>query len=111
MLQDRGNKKWSTSLMLPEHVNLLKKALEEQNDIKKPQVDEHQLEEMNLIFQLALKNNSEVKIKYFSNNRIHVIKGILTEIDYLYRKTCIVYEDNSALKINLLDIVDIEIVY
>lgn len=82
MLQDRGNKKWSTSLMLPEHVNLLKKALEEQNDIKKPQVDEHQLEEMNLIFQLALKNNSEVKIKYFSNRgsvrkmRIYNVKDI-----------------------------------
>ncbi|WDU77705.1 YolD-like family protein [Lysinibacillus sp. G01H] len=111
MLKDRGIKKWNMSLMLSEHVSLLKKDLEEQNDIKKPQVDEHQLEEMNLTFQSALENNSKIKIKYFSNNRIHVIKGILKEIDYLYRKTCIVYEDNSTLKINLLDIVDVEIIH
>ncbi|WP_082389575.1 YolD-like family protein [Lysinibacillus sp. ZYM-1] len=58
MLKDRGIKKWNTSLMLSEHVNLLKKALEELNDIKKPQVDEQQLEEMNLTFQLVLENNS-----------------------------------------------------
>lgn len=79
--------------------------MEEQNDIKKPQVDEHQLEEMNSTFQLALENNYEVKIKYFSNNRIHEIKGVIKEIDYLYKKTCIVYGDNDTLKINLLDIV------
>ncbi|WP_051891557.1 YolD-like family protein [Lysinibacillus sphaericus] len=111
MLKDRGIKKWNTSLMLSEHVSLLKKASEEQNDIKKPQVDEHQLEEMNLTFQLALENNSEVKLEYFSNNRIHVIKGVIKEIDYLYRKACIVYEDNGTLKINLLDIVNVEIIH
>lgn len=108
MIKDRGTKKWSASFVLPEHASLLKKIYEEMNDIKKPLVDEHQLEEMNLTFHLAIESNLEVKIKYFSHNRIHETKGFIKEIDYLYKKVCIVNENKTT--INLLDIIDVLIV-
>jgi hypothetical protein len=49
MLRDRGNIKW-TSLMLPDHVSMLKRELVESKIVKKPVLDEQQIEDIeNLI--------------------------------------------------------------
>jgi hypothetical protein len=45
MLRDRGNIKW-TSLMLPDHVSMLKRELHDSKKVKKPILDEQQIEDM-----------------------------------------------------------------
>ena len=53
MVNDRGTKKW-TSLMLPEHVEILKKVFAEQSYQTKPILDEQQVVENERILKHAL---------------------------------------------------------
>jgi hypothetical protein len=107
MLKDRGNKKWSTSFMLPEHVKLLKAAIDKDNEMKKPIIDEHQLEEMNLTIHYAIMNNLLVKIKYFSHKTINETKGFIKKIDLLQKKIVIYNNEDIPLTIDLMDIINV----
>ena len=82
MVNDRGTIKW-TSLMLPEHVEALKKLREEENWKEKPIIDEHLIEEINLILQLALKDDLTIEVEYFKDHDYHKIKGKLLAVDPL----------------------------
>ncbi len=77
-LHDRGTKKW-TSLMMPEHVEMLKDVFVENKEM--PDVDEHQISENNLLLEEALHNDLEVQIKYYANNDHKVINGNILYID------------------------------
>lgn len=48
MIKDRGLLKWSTSMMLPEHNEMLKQLNLEMEKMKRPKNDEQQIEEMAL---------------------------------------------------------------
>lgn len=82
MVNDRGTIKW-TSLMLPEHVEALKKLHEEEDWKDKPIIDEHLIEEINLILQLALKDDLTIEVEYFKDHDYHKIKGKLLAVDPL----------------------------
>ena len=80
MLIDRG-KKWNTSLMLTEHVSMLKEFYEEANDVKKPLVDEHQLEEMNSTFQVCNLKLGYPKCKVNPKQSFHFLYSFIRAID------------------------------
>ncbi|WP_405103017.1 YolD-like family protein [Oceanobacillus sp. FSL H7-0719] len=82
MINDRGTKKW-TSLMLPEHIEALKKLREEEGWKEKPIIDEHLIEEINLTMQLALKDDLTIEVEYFKDHDYHKIKGKLLGVDPL----------------------------
>lgn len=82
MVNDRGTKKW-TSIMLPEHVNLLKEMWEQQEWKDKPILDEQLREEINLKLQLALQDDLTVEIEYFKDHDYHETKGKLLGINPL----------------------------
>lgn len=73
-MQDRGTKKW-TSLMLPEHVEMIKQLWAENDYKAKPILSNQQLEENEFILQEALHNNLSVQIKYFKDHDFHFIEG------------------------------------
>ncbi|GAB3801050.1 YolD-like family protein [Virgibacillus kimchii] len=60
MVNDRGNIKW-TSLMLPEHVQLIKEMWEEDDKKEKPILDEQQIEEIIMKLRMALHDNLTVE--------------------------------------------------
>ena len=82
MINDRGTKKW-TSLMLPEHIEALKKLREEEEWKEKPIIDEHLIEEINLTMQLSLKDDLTIEVEYFKDHDYHKIKGKLLAVDPL----------------------------
>lgn len=81
-LKDRGTIKW-TSIMLPEHVEMLKEVFEEQDHVEKPIIDEQQRMENDLVLQTALHDDLEVEIKYFKDHGYHTIKGNILFIDHI----------------------------
>jgi YolD-like protein len=80
MVNDRGTIKW-TSIMLPEHVEMLQEILEEQERQEKPILDEQQQEEINLKLWMALKNDLTVELKYYDNHDFYKAKGKITSIN------------------------------
>lgn len=79
-LHDRGTKKW-TAMMLPEHIELLKKMWEEDDYKENPILDEQQIDEMELKLQCALHNNLTVEIKYYDKPHYCMARGKLKVIN------------------------------
>lgn len=80
MVNDRGTIKW-TSIMMPEHVEMLQEILEEQDRKEKPILDEQQQEEINLKLWMALKNDLTVELKYYDKHDFYKAKGKITSIN------------------------------
>ncbi|RIU90043.1 YolD-like family protein [Oceanobacillus picturae] len=83
-VNDRGTIKW-TAMMLPEHIELLKKMWAEQEFKEKPMLSEYQMEEINLQLQLALANDLTIELEYFRDHDYQKVKGKLLGVDVLNR--------------------------
>ncbi|MFC0014435.1 MULTISPECIES: YolD-like family protein [Allobacillus] len=64
MHKDRGTMKWS-SLMLPEHVEILQGLWQEDRYEKKPTVDEQQIEWNEQLLQQAYINQSLIQVTHY----------------------------------------------
>lgn len=81
-MRDRGNIKW-TSMMLPEHQELLNEMWRQKEWKEKPILDEHLLTEINVDLQMALQHDLTIEIEYFKDQDYHKIKGKLLGVDPL----------------------------
>ncbi|MCG3418950.1 YolD-like family protein [Oceanobacillus jordanicus] len=81
-VNDRGTIKW-TSMMMPEHIEILKEIHEQQEWKKKPMISEFQKEEINLALQLALKDDLTIELEFFRDHDYHKIKGKVLGVDVL----------------------------
>ena len=68
MIRDRGRIKWN-SLMLPEHVTMLREWAAEETKEQRKQLDEQKLELLNEIAGKAMECGKEVLITHFKNSR------------------------------------------
>ncbi|KNE22492.1 YolD-like family protein [Virgibacillus pantothenticus] len=80
MVNDRGTIKW-TSIMMPEHIEMLQKMWKEQDHEKMPILDEQQKEEINNKLLMAVANDLTVELKYFDNHDFYKVKGKITSIN------------------------------
>jgi len=80
MVNDRGTKKW-TSLMLPEHVEILKKVFAEQAYQTKPILDEQQVRENETTLKHAIHEDFAIEIKYFKNYEFKKAQGKVTNMN------------------------------
>ncbi|QHS22528.1 YolD-like family protein [Virgibacillus sp. MSP4-1] len=80
MLKDRGNKKW-TSLMLPEHVEELKKLWEDYEKEPMPVLDEQELEEMNRICVTACKQKQKVRVTVYQDGNRKTREGRIIKLN------------------------------
>jgi len=76
---DRGSIKW-TSLMLPEHVQLLKDLWEEDHNVRKPLLDSQEIEEMEKQLCNAFQSNSTVTISIYSHQKIKDYTGTIIKL-------------------------------
>ncbi|MFZ3578757.1 YolD-like family protein [Virgibacillus sp. DJP39] len=100
-VNDRGTKKW-TAMMLPEHIELLKKMWDEDDHKEKPILDEQQIEELDAKLQCALSNNLSVEIKYYDEPHYCMAKGKLLKINA--NSGLIRLEDKDIQFKNVLDV-------
>ncbi|WP_281659142.1 YolD-like family protein [Halobacillus sp. Cin3] len=88
--RDRGTIKW-TSLMLPEHVEMIKQVWKEDERIEKPILDDQQLEEIGLKLQIALKDGLPVEVRYHNG------------FDFTYLLAKVIKMDVSTRRIKMYD--------
>jgi len=91
MIRDRGNIKW-TSMMLPEHVKLLRDWSEEDTYQEKPELDEQQLEQLNETICQAMEEHTELVFTYYKNHFLHTCTGYVHYIDPIQHTLRIINE-------------------
>ncbi|MEN2766231.1 YolD-like family protein [Ornithinibacillus xuwenensis] len=82
MVNDRGTIKW-TSLMLPEHVELLKNIWKEDKKVRRPALDEQELEILNQFIIEAYQEKQTITINYYQDGQMHNTSGIIKKLDPL----------------------------
>jgi len=107
MLKDRGNKKW-TSLMLVEHQKKLREFKKNKNNKEKPDLEEHRLQKMNYILNKAINTGTKISIKYYKNQRYLTYKGKIDKINHniIFLKNT----TNNIYKLKIKNIIDITLI-
>ncbi|MFC4713241.1 YolD-like family protein [Planococcus dechangensis] len=80
---DRGQLKWG-SLMLPEHVRMLREWEAADPSKEKPQLDEEELNLLQEEITIAYRRQCTVEIRYWHNRRT-LILGVVTAIDIAHQ--------------------------
>ncbi|QAS52359.1 YolD-like family protein [Halobacillus litoralis] len=108
--RDRGTLKW-TSLMLPEHVEMIKQVWKEDERIEKPILDEQQWEEIGFKLQRALTDNLPVEIRFHNGFDYSDEKVKVVHLDPQNRKIkCIGLQDKLHTSFQVDDIMDVHII-
>jgi len=104
-VHDRGTMKW-VSLMLPEHVEMLKEVFVERKE--KPILDEQKMIEMDRILKHALEHQVAIAMTYFHDGDFLTLRGKLAKIDQW--KGYIVLQNEDGHQLSLSSITDVEII-
>jgi len=107
LIRDRGSKKW-VSMMLPEHVKLLKEYNEGLLKVEKPILDEQKLQEFNEIICEAMKYNLSLQFTYYHKGAIKILVGRIYVVDGFQRELRIMGLTNDIQTLFLEDILEIE---
>ncbi|WP_254434246.1 YolD-like family protein [Halobacillus sp. Marseille-Q1614] len=108
--RDRGTIKW-TSLMLPEHVEMIKKVWKEDERVEKGILDEQKAAEIDFVLQRALHDRLTVDLRVHNGFDYDVWRLKITDVNKRERKVETVLFDSKEERIFRLDEVsDITIV-
>ncbi len=104
-VQDRGTKKW-VSLMLPEHVELLKEVFVEYKE--KPVLDEQKMNEIDRTLKYALQSQDLIELTYFYYGEFRKVVSRLEEIDQW--RGFILLKNENGKRISLSNVIDVQLV-
>ncbi|MEC1260406.1 YolD-like family protein [Bacillus swezeyi] len=107
MLKDRGNIKW-VSMMLPEHVELLREYHESLQKHEKPILDEQKYEEFNDIICEAMAENRLLQFAYYRQGEVKTLVGRIHYVDALKRELRIVTPADEICMLKMDDMIEIE---
>ncbi|WP_338451721.1 YolD-like family protein [Niallia oryzisoli] len=107
MIRDRGRIKW-VSMMLPEHVKVLREWAEEDSYETKKELDEQQLEIMNEIIAEAMEYGRKVTIIHFRNRKYELLVGHIHSWDRLNGRLHVVDRFGAEHRIELQNIMDVQ---
>ncbi|CAM3796529.1 MULTISPECIES: YolD-like family protein [Bacillaceae] len=107
MIRDRGRIKW-VSMMLPEHVKLLREYNESLDKVEKPVLDEQKYEEFNEVICRAMEENITLQFTYYQKGEMKKLVGNIHYIDQLKRELRIVDYLTKKHVLKLGDIIEIE---
>lgn len=102
-IHDRGTIKW-VSLMLPEHVEMLKTVFVEKKE--KPLLDEQKMVEIDRILKYALQHEAEIEITYYHDGDYVTARGKLEQIDQWHGY--IVLKHEHGIQIPLSNVIDVD---
>lgn len=104
----RRNVKWKTSMMLPEHVKMLRDHSVEVKRDPHPDLNEWDLDAIHDCLILAMQSKSDTKIKLWRDGQFFYKRGTIESID-TQRRTLELDDPFSLLQLNLDEIVDVTI--
>jgi hypothetical protein len=108
MIRDRGRIKW-VSMMLPEHIKLLRDWVKEDEYEEKKEMDEQQLEIMNMTLAEAIEFNQFVTITHYRNRNYQIVIGKIHYWDEMAQKIHIIDHFEEVHRIPITTIADIRI--
>lgn len=79
--RDRGTKKWSMAMMLPEHVKALRKWMEEDSYVERPVLDDFDLQSISHEIDVAFKRQCDTHVAIWRNGEINHYGGKIIEIN------------------------------
>ncbi|MBT2698852.1 YolD-like family protein [Bacillus sp. ISL-40] len=106
MIRDRGRIKW-TSMMLPEHVKLLRDWVKEDRYEQKREMDEQQLELMNGILSEAIEYDQYVTITHYRNRNYEIVIGKIHYWDELTQRLHVIDRFDEVHRIPMDAMADI----
>ncbi|MEY2192362.1 YolD-like family protein [Neobacillus sp. BF23-41] len=106
MIRDRGRIKW-TSMMLPEHVKLLRDWVKEDRYEQKREMDEQHLELMNGILSEAIEYDQYVTITHYRNRNYEIVIGKIHYWDELTQRLHVIDRFDEVHRIPMNAIADI----
>lgn len=106
MIRDRGLIKWQ-GFFMPEHVGMLKKNNKEDMKIKKPILDEQELEEIGIIVMDSLNYTLPIKVTTWQDGYFKNQSGVVDKVDYLM-KFLLLETENDKKQIMIKDITAVE---
>lgn len=107
MIKDRGSIKWTT-MMLPEHVKLLRNFDNSLDKVEKPILDEHQFEEINLLICEAMEYNKELVFTHYDRGDIKLFIGRVQFIDDLKSKLRLLDSQGDKCNLKFNDILRVD---
>ncbi|MUV39829.1 SPBc2 prophage-derived uncharacterized protein YolD [Lentibacillus sp. JNUCC-1] len=105
MLKDRGTMKW-TSLMLPEHVMMLKELWEEDNISPPPTLDAQEKERLDHILQEALHFKTTLRVTLYDQGHMIQKTGVITSLDTTSKKLVLSATTGRQHSIAVKDVLD-----
>ncbi|OCA91007.1 hypothetical protein A8F94_03840 [Bacillus sp. FJAT-27225] len=108
MIRDRGRIKW-TSMMLPEHVKILRDWVKEDSYEQQTELDEQQLELMNEVLGEAMEFNQAVVITHYRRHNYEICVGHIHYWDELTQKLHIIDSFGDAHLISITAIADVRL--
>lgn len=77
MLEDRGLMKFRPVAFMPEQIASIKQLYKEQDDVKMPELDKQQLENLNLMVCEAMEYNLVATVTFYKKARYEITKGMI----------------------------------
>ena len=110
MIRDRGKIKW-TSMMLPEHVTMLREWANEDSYETRNELDEQQMEAMNGMIMEAMEYGKPVMIRYYraSSRRYGIVEGYIHYCNEQAQKLHIVDESGDVCFVLFRELVDVQL--
>lgn len=107
MIKDRGTKKW-VAMMLPEHVAAVKEELLNEKKVKKPELDQEKLNDIDLLIHEGMEYHLSLKFSLFKQGFIEILIGRTVFIDYIKKELRIEDENNTIHYIPFHMLIDVE---
>lgn len=107
-LDPRRNIKWGTSMMLTEHVRMLRAYYEEVKKEPKPELTEYDFVLLSEAIELAFSSYADTKIKHWKDGHFIFNRGTIESVD-LKRRTIELQDPFYLMTINMDEIIDVTI--
>lgn len=109
MINDRGSIKWTT-LMLPEHVELLRNLRREEQKITKPILDSQEIELIDHALLAAYETNALTEITIYSKYGMKIYLGRIVKLQQQPQSVLLkLEEDLSSHSLRFTEIMAVEL--
>lgn len=108
MIRDRGRIKW-VSMMLPEHIKMLRDWVKEDQYEERKEIDEQQLELMNMTLSEAIEFDQFVTITHYRNRNYEIVVGKIHHWDVMTQRLHIIDHFEEVHRIPITAIADIRL--
>lgn len=109
-IKDRGlAKKWQ-GFFMPEHVEGLKEMWIDQKKIKKPLLDDYQIQEFEERIHFAKENKLPIEFTVFDNGFVETITGIVHSVDQIKQRIKLLLDPTSMEFILFSEIMNVKII-